>query len=370
MEKERVYFLDYLRVVACFMVMLVHASENFYGANSPGLASNMSFVANESNRFWVAFFDGFVSRAAVPLFMITSAYLLVPLKSGQSMVEFYKRRFKRILPPMICFFLLYTFLPLAWGGTTWEQSMADLRLLPWNFPSLAGHLWFMYPLISLYIIMPVVSPWLEKVSAKDERLFLYFFVATTFVPFIRRFVTPELWGECFWNGFNGIWYCSGFLGYLVLAHYTRVYIKWTRAKRVRVGLTCAVLGAAFTGWSFWFKGTPGTLIETPMIEWAWEFCTFNVLVQTFGIFLLFTAIPEHKVPALVTDISKKSFGMYLMHMFYLTAIATWVIGEGGAAQPQLPVWTAIPIIAVGSYVCCYVTTKVLSYLPGSKWVVG
>ena len=29
---KRIVFLDYLRVFACFLVMVVHASENFYGA--------------------------------------------------------------------------------------------------------------------------------------------------------------------------------------------------------------------------------------------------------------------------------------------------------------------------------------------------
>ena len=29
----RIAFVDYIRVAACFLVMLVHASENFYGAD-------------------------------------------------------------------------------------------------------------------------------------------------------------------------------------------------------------------------------------------------------------------------------------------------------------------------------------------------
>ena len=29
---KRIVFLDYVRVFACFLVMVVHASENFYGA--------------------------------------------------------------------------------------------------------------------------------------------------------------------------------------------------------------------------------------------------------------------------------------------------------------------------------------------------
>ena len=66
----RIAFVDYIRVVACFLVMLVHASENFYAADASGLAGNVSMLANEGNRFWVSFYDGFLGRVSVPLFMI------------------------------------------------------------------------------------------------------------------------------------------------------------------------------------------------------------------------------------------------------------------------------------------------------------
>lgn len=388
---KRIEFIDWIRVVACLMVMLVHASENFYGADSSGLAGNVSMLANEANRFWVSFYDGFVSRAAVPLFMIVSAFLLVPMKPGQTMTSFYKHRFGRILPPFVFFLLLYTFLPLLWGGMTWEQSLADLKLLPFNFPSMAGHLWFMYPLISLYIIIPVVSPWLEKASAKDERIFLGFFIFTTFIPWFRL-ITPELWGECFWNNFSAFWYCSGYLGYLVLAHYIRVHLDWDRRKRLTVGLLCFLVGGAFTAWSFWLKGTPGVLIPTPEIEWSWPFCTPNVLMQTFGLFLLFSCIGMRKgvagdagvagavagVPAaaaaaekesFVSRLARLTFGMYLVHMFFLAPIATWIIG-GDVANPTIPVAIAIPAIAILAYICSAVAVKLVSLLPGSRYLVG
>ena len=86
--KDRIVFVDYLRVVACFMVMFVHASENFYGADASGLAGNVSMLANEANRFWVAFYDGGIGRVAVPLFMIVSAFLLVPVSQGVTMGQF------------------------------------------------------------------------------------------------------------------------------------------------------------------------------------------------------------------------------------------------------------------------------------------
>ena len=370
---KRIAFIDWLRVVACLLVMLVHSSENFYGADSSGLAGNVSFLANEANRFWVAFYDGFLSRTAVPLFIIISSFLLVPLKPGQTMSSFYKRRFGRILPPFISFLLLYTFLHLLWGGMTWEQSLADLKLLPFNFPSMAGHLWFMYPLISLYIIIPVVSPWLEKASAKDERIFLGFFAFTTLIPWIRRFITPELWGECFWNNFSAFWYCSGYLGYLVLAHYIRVHLDWNRRKRLIIGAACFLVGSLFSLWSFWWKGVPGQLIETPMLEWSWEFCTPNVLLSTFGAFLMFTCIKERSVsqsnhPA-ISKLARLTYGMYLMHMFFLAPIAGWIVA-GDPASPIIPVALAIPAIALLSFACSALATWLLSFLPGSKYLVG
>lgn len=368
-ENERIVFVDYIRVVACFLVMLVHASENFYAADASGLAGNVSMLLNESNRFWVAFYDGGVARTCVPLFMVVSAFLLVPLKPGTTMGAFYRKRFTRILPPMLFFMLVYTFLPLLWGGMTCEQSLKDLARLPFNFPSMAGHLWFMYPLISLYIIIPIVSPWLERASAKDERLFLGFFAFSTLLPWLHRFVSNELWGECFWNGFTMLWYCSGYLGYLVLAHYIRVHLDWSRSKRLRIGTICFVAGAAFTAWSFWQMGIPGRLIETPMLEWSWEFCTPNVLCATFGAFLLFTCIEGKRAPRIVTGISKLSYGMYLIHLLFLAPIAS-VFVNGDAAHPIIPVYAAIPAIAVLTYLCCTVTIKLLSYLPGSKWLVG
>ena len=367
--ETRIAFIDYIRVVACFMVMLVHASENFYAADPSGLAGNVSMLSNEANRLWVSFYDGGISRTAVPLFIIVSAFLLVPMKSGITMSQFYRRRFLRILPPMAVFMLLYCLLPLAWGGMTWEQSIADLRMLPFNFPSMAGHLWFMYPLISLYLIIPVVSPWLERANKRDELIFIGIFAFTTLTPWLHRFVSAELWGECFWNGFSAFWYCSGYLGYLVMAHYIRQHLDWNRSKRLRIGVLCFLVGAVFTAWSFWWKGVPGQLIETPMLEWAWEFCTPNVLCATFGLFLLFTCIHRPKAPAIVTQLSKLSFGMYLMHLFFLAPIASRIVA-GDSSNPLLPVWIAIPVIAMLTFLCCAITTRLLALLPGSKYIIG
>ena len=398
-QKQRIPFVDWLRATACFMVMLVHSAEHFYGVvtqkaiesipggagklegfatNTGGLAGDKAVLLNEANRFWVAFYDGGIARTCVPLFMVVSAFLLVPMRQGVSMTQFYKHRFQRILPPMIIFMLLYATLPVLWGEMTWDDSLRMLSTLPFNFPENAGHLWFMYPLISLYLIIPVVSPWLEHANARDERIFIGLFVLSTFIPWLHTFVSPEVWGECFWNRFSMLWYCSGYLGYLVLAHYIRFHLNWSRGKRLKIGTLCFLAGAVFTAWSFWWKGEPLCPIATPQLEWSWEFCTPNVALATFGAFLLFSCIgartdgkaqENYQAPRLITELAKLSFGMYLMHIFFLNRIAAMVV-QDNPAVPVIPVWAAIPCMAIACYICCAITTKFISLLPGSKWVVG
>lgn len=262
------------------------------------------------------------------------------------------------------FMLLYSTLPMLWGQIDGETSMKDLSRIFLNFPTLAGHLWFMYPLISLYLFIPIISPWLRKATAKEERFFIGLFVLSTCMPYLNRWC-GEVWGQCFWNEYHMLWYFSGYLGYLVLAHYIRVHLTWNRSKRFTVGIILMVIGAVWTIYSFYVQAIPGELHSTPVIEIGWAFCTINCVLLTTGTFLMFTCIKRPQAPKLVTETSKLSYGMYLMHIFWL---GLWVTVFKDTLA--LPTVTAIPCIAVVTFICCFVTTKIISFIPGSKWIVG
>ena len=87
----RIVFLDYLRVLACLMVIATHSCDSFY--IGPG---GVWQCASESDRLWISIIDS-IMRAAVPLFVMTSSYLLLPLKDDNT--TFFKRRFIRVLVP-------------------------------------------------------------------------------------------------------------------------------------------------------------------------------------------------------------------------------------------------------------------------------
>lgn len=361
---KRIVFLDYIRVFACFLVILVHASENFYGApGSTDMAGPQSLLANETDRLWVSLYDG-ASRISVPLFMIVSAFLLVPMKQGQGISAFYCRRARRILPAFFLFMVIYATLPMLWGQIDSDTSMRDLSRIFLNFPTLAGHLWFIYPLISLYLFIPIVSPWLVKATAKEERWFIGLFLLSTTMPYLNRWC-GELWGECFWNEYHMLWYFSGYLGYLVLAHYIRVHLDWNRSRRIAVGVPLFIVGTVWTILSFYIQAIPGQIIDTPTLEIGWSFCTINCVMATTGAFLLFTCIQKEKAPAMITELSKLSYGMYLMHILWL---GMWV----GIFKFDLGLSSsiAIPVIAVCTFLSCAACTKLLSLIPGCSWMAG
>lgn len=361
---KRIVFLDYIRVFACFLVMLVHAAENFYGApGSTDMAGPQSLLLTESDRLWVSLYDGF-SRMSVPLFMIVSAFLLVPMREGQLAMEFYRRRAVRILPPFFIFIILYSTVPMLWNQIDGATSAHDLSRALLNFPTLAGHLWFMYPLIGLYLFIPMISPWLAKATAKEERFFIWLFAISTCMPYLNRWC-GEVWGQCFWNEFHTLWYFSGYLGYLVLAHYIRVHLDWSIRKRMVIGSVLTVVGAVWTILSFYIQAVPGVLHDTPVLEIGWSFCTINCLMLTSGAFLLFTCIQKAETPRIILQISNLSYGMYLIHIFWLGMWTSFLKGD-----MELPSMTAIPAIAVCTFLSCWASCLLISYLPGGKWVIG
>ena len=88
---------DVLRVLACIMVIVVHARGPY------------TYHADGTLDFWAAFYFVLV-RAGVPLFVMLSSALLLPLR--QTTGDFLKRRFMRVALPFVIWSVIFAFLPL------------------------------------------------------------------------------------------------------------------------------------------------------------------------------------------------------------------------------------------------------------------
>ena len=213
-----------MRVVACFLVMLTHSCEPFY------LGGEGSLILTKADALWVSVLN-VIPRACVALFVVASSYLQFPLHYPTG--EFFRRRAARILLPFLVWTVVYA---LVWGEPV--QNFKDLLL---NFNYAAGHLWFVYMLVGLYLIMPILSPWAEKVGKRELQVYLGIWLFTTLIPFIRQWAggpapvmygpsgipNPAkypLWGEASWNTYGVFYYLSGFVGYLLLGLYFRKFV--------------------------------------------------------------------------------------------------------------------------------------------------
>ena len=352
-EKQRIVFLDYLRAAACFMVLLVHSSECVY-------SDDYSFsFPSELARWSIMFFQCFVRPIAVPLFLMASAYLLVPVTKPTG--EFLKKRFTRVGIPFVVFLFLYAFLPAVWGEFTWAEAWANVKQAGINFIPRESHLWFVYMMLGLYLIMPVISPWLDKVSKKEEQFFLGIWGFTLCLYWLRDIFGP-VFGECWWNPYPFFYYVSGFVGYIVLGHYIRKWVDWSPAKVRSICIPVLFALYAFSCWQFYRRSF---LFETPReLEMHLQNDTIIAGVMSACVFILFRTISSPgKAYGTVRRISAASYGMYLMHMLMLPAIFS-------VMNPLLPVPLAILATATLSYLASWAISALIGKLPFGKYIVG
>lgn len=356
-DSNRIIFLDYLRVLACLMVIATHSCDTFY--IGPG---GVWQCASEGDRLWISIFDS-IMRAAVPLFVMTSSYLLLPLKDDNT--TFLKRRFTRVLIPFALWTAVYAVWPVLQGKA--EASAIPMRLVRslWNFNDEAGHLWYIYMLIGLYLFMPVLSPWLRQASRKAELVFLAVWVLSTLFPYLKEMGAGDLFGECYWNEFHSFWYFSGFIGYLVLAHYIRRYVHWSAQKSLWVGLASFLAGYAATALPFYYRSFTHEMVQE--VELSWLYCTPNVILMTFGVFMMCKAIPQRQLPGygLVNRLSRLSYGVYLLHVIVLYSVFFDALKQTGLGTPGFVLALTCCTFAASSLIAW-----LLSKLPFGKYIVG
>ncbi|MDE6332819.1 MAG: acyltransferase [Muribaculaceae bacterium] len=351
-DKPRIVFLDYLRVISCLMVIIVHACEFYYIGDS-----GVEF-ALPGDRFWVSLVNS-AFRESVPLFVMASSFLLVPLTCGTR--QFFRRRFSRVFVPFMIWSVLYAVLPVL-TGTVEGDIPERLCNLTHTFNYDAGHLWFIYMLIGVYLTMPIISPWLRQVSKRGEEAFLAIWAVTTLWDYLYPSL-GNIWGKALWNEFHALYYFSGFIGYVVMAHYIREHVHWSMRRTLAVSLPLIAVGYAVTAGLFYIRSRVSC--DYSYVEQPWKFCTFNVAMLTAGCFLLMRKInyTGRWLYAPVQSISRLSYGVYLMHIFVLGIMYRWL-------APMLSTPVSIALTGILTFAICCVVCKALSYIPGSKWLIG
>ena len=357
-------WLDVLRIVACFMVVLAHCCDFFVAKFDD---DRIEFL---SGAFW-----GSMMRACVPLFVMISGVLLLPARLD--MGQFYKRRLGKIIWPLILWSLVTPLFYLAYGHAEGANAAYNIATFPLNFNYATTPLWYLYMLVGLYLIIPIISPWVAQASRKDLKRFLCIWGFTLFIPYIKilaphfgyvgNYGNLGMFGECDWNAFGTFYYVSGFLGYLVLAHYLAKYPS-THSKRFILCRSAILflLGYGLTFGSFVltqkYYPTDYAYLEIP-----WFFTGFTVFLMTYAVFtaLQTIRIENSKTIGRLNKIAMLTFGIYLCHFFIVQMGYDFVY-----TYIPLPPYLQIPVIAILAFSASAGVVWLLQKLPNHKYLIG
>ena len=349
-ENKRLFALDLLRVLACFLVVWQHVTECYY--------INPDMTAQTHDGMPIIGWMNSMTPIEVPLFVMISGYFLLPLK--MDVTSFFKRRFTRILIPFVVWCVIYAVYYMVSRGDTLMDFVRNVVHIPVNFGVEIGHMWFIYMLLGLYMLVPVLSPWLEQCTKRQLQGYLGVWAFTTCLPYVHLWF-PEVLGECFWNPTPMLYYFTGFAGYFVLGFYLRKFGapgRWT-------SLLLLAIGYALT--ALIFNSRIETAPDTPSLELSWQQCSGNVALMVLGVFGFIHSFRwkgEGKFAHWVTDLSLKGYGMYLAHMIILMEVSKLFVGQFGTVLIEIPLMSAI------IFLLTYLLVKILSYLPKSNYWLG
>ena len=290
--KERKIYLDLIRVIACIMVVIMHSP--IPATINPETVNYGPFLVCNS----------YLTTPCVPLFFMVSGALLLPCKEGVGAFDYLKKRLSKVLGPTFCFTILYT---ITWDFPT-DVKDAVLKLLSVPFCA-HGHgvLWFMYTLVGLYLLIPILSHWVRNASKRELELYLCIWGVTLLYPFIGLFLEIE-------TRTHGIlYYFTGYVGYFLLGHYLS---KYEVSLKILVVLAILMLPLPLLdkklGWELDF-------------ETAFWYLSITVAIMTATWFVAIKKYFGHLTKLdgfcgnFVSLTSNFGFGIYLVHIFLMRA---------------------------------------------------
>lgn len=375
---NRIVWLDVIRCVAMIMVIGVHCIDPFY------ISPTMRAIPEYTH--WAAIY-GSLLRPSVPLFVMMTGLLLLPVKK-QPLGKFYKKRIYRVLFPFLIWSVLYSMFPWVTGvlGLPKEiigdffcytqgqesqsliDSLKDVAMIPFNFSHKENHMWYIYLLIGLYLYMPFFSAWIENADRKTKRAFLLIWIISLFIPYLKEYVANCLFersgyvfGTDTWNEFGLFYYFAGFNGYLLLGHYVKKGNDWSLMKTFILCILMFAVGYYITYTGFSTTASNPNATETEM-ELFFTFCSPNVLLMTLATFLLLqkVVITNSTVIKVLANMTQCGFGIYMVHYFVVGPFFL-LIGPS-----SLPIPLQVPLMAICIFLCSWAFTALIYKLMPRK----
>ncbi|WP_428327455.1 acyltransferase [Mucilaginibacter sp.] len=300
-QKPRFFYFDVLRALAIVAVVVLHNSvdtiDNF------GKVSNFDWLS-------AAVYNG-LTRFCVPLFVLMSGSLLLNKNKESTVKELFSKRLPKLLIPLVVWSIVYiAFLHYSKLGFA-HINIWDCLLQFYKGPVIF-HFWFLYMMIGIYLIYPVINAFITSAS---QSVILYFIAAwfciscgTAIIEMVTGTATGlELYGF------------MGYIGYFVMGYYLKNYSFTKQDTRIIYGLSVL----AFI-----------TSVASIIIFYNYHIAHGNDLVESdftpdipFAIAGLFLFMKNFNftdkatwLKTIITELSMESYGIYIVHVLVMQTL--------------------------------------------------
>ena len=285
--------------------------------------------------------------AAVPLFFMISGALLLGSEKTDDPAYLLRRRLPRVAVPGLCWSLLVV-------GGVWLSQGGEAALLKLvNLPgiSVITPYWFLYALIPMYLLSPLLKRLTDHMEERHWRYLLGLWVVVTLgLNQLSRFLPDPWYALLRENQTLNVSLLEGYLGYFLLGAWLD-RMERPPARRI-------LLAAALGSWAVIALGTWGVFLVTGV--YGEQFATYRgifTMVLSASLFLLFRDLFRgRRSGRAAVLLSACSFGVYLAHPMAIELLQK-LLGGGLTVPGQLAVWLL-------SLAGCILGVVLVSSVPG------
>lgn len=291
--------LDILRLIAACSVVMIHASY-------PSLIENSPFSAN----FVVGNICDGLSRIGVPFFLMISGSLILNEKK--------ELPFRKVVIKIFNIVLLLLFWSLFYSLITtiilpyFSKQPISARSFINAFITGHFHLWYLYLLIGLYLITPILRLF---VLEKNARYIQYFIL----LGIIFSFISPLAGSyKDIINNLSNKFYMGFVNQYIVyyLAGWYITHIGLNKRQKFIIYIL-GILGAAIT-----ILGTQLLSMKNGIYSdnaLLYDYISLNVFCYSTALFIfIYNSTKLRKSNEILSYFAKLSFGIYVLHPFFQT----------------------------------------------------
>jgi surface polysaccharide O-acyltransferase-like enzyme len=302
--------VNLIRTVAIIGVVILHAAGRY--TITPHAIANFTPMQLTSWGF-VAFYQSIAVTTGVPLFlMMTGALLLEPTKT-ESLKVFFKKRWVRIGLPLLFWGAIY----LVWDFLVMKLPFSASAILQSILVGPYTQFWYMYVLIGLYLLTPIIRVF---IAHADQTLVKYFLViwlvGASVLPFIGLFTTFAL-------SIN-VFVLTGYVGYFVLG----TYLLTVKIRR-RILAAFTLLGLALTAVGTYALAATGIGLDMYFFQ---QYFSPTVLLGSVMLFMLLLTFkpstPQAKTGPYIKDRLIKILGENTLAIFFVHVIVLETIQNG------------------------------------------